>query len=451
MKEPPKEEHQSQDDGGDGNESSVKVPPWVQLVGLPMALVFGWVFVSSASHAVTMFLVATIISLILNPIVRTMTVSGVPRPVAVFSVFSVFCLIMTIVVIVSVNVVVEQSAKVNRNLDNYVKQVQKKVDDTQDFLDDRGVEVNLREQGMDFVAQIEERGTELSGEALTFGREFVAVIAEAAFNLVLTVVITVYMLLDAPRIGRFISSMFPKRTNVEGLFKGLERSLLRYVWGQTLASVVMGVSAAIGLWIIGVTGIWPPAAQLAPIFGLIVAITEFAPSIGPVLGSIPPIVAAMFDGLIPALVVLVFFLALHQIEGHIVIPLFMGAAIAVHPLIVIFGILAGAQIMGIGGILLALPLLAILREITMWIIQRVRLGEWPDGTASLVPAPVTVAVGAGATESLPINNQLEDVNADEGIENQRPLDTHLAKLATWKKRINLKKRNNRKRPPDKDQ
>jgi predicted PurR-regulated permease PerM len=199
------------------------------------------------------------------------------------------------------------------------------------------------------------------------------------------------MLLDAPRIGRLLVSFMPPDSGVESLFGRLERSLLRYTVGQSLASLVMGVSAAVGMWVLGVTGIWDAGDEYAVLFGLIVAITEFAPSIGPVIGSIPPILTALVDGIGPAIAVALFFLLLHQIEGHIVIPKLMGAAIAVHPLLVIFGILAGAQIMGIGGVLLALPLLAVGREIVMFLRERIQLGTWPEP----VPAAVLGATSAG--------------------------------------------------------
>jgi hypothetical protein len=73
-----------------------------------------------------------------------------------------------------------------------------------------------------------------------------------------------------------------------------------------------------------------------------------------------------------------------------VIPKLMGAAIAVHPLLVIFGILAGAQIMGIGGVLLALPLLAVGREIVVFLRERIALGSWP------APIPSAVFAAGGA-------------------------------------------------------
>jgi predicted PurR-regulated permease PerM len=309
--------------------------------------------------------------------------------VSVFIVFGVFAMIVTVITVFVVDVLAQQAVELRRSADDIGNVAVQRIDDIQHFADSHGWNIDVRDQGVRLVRQLEERSTELSGRALEFGREFVTVIAEAAFNLVLVIVITVYMLLDAPRIGRLVTSAFPANSGAETLFVRLQRSLLRYTVGQSLASLVMGVSATIGLWLMGVTGIWDAGDDYAVLFGLIVAITEFAPSIGPVIGAVPPIVTAAFDGIGPAIAVTLFFVLLHQIEGHIVIPKLMGAAIAVHPLLVIFGILAGAQIMGIGGILLALPLLAVGRELVMFVRERVALGTWPESE----PVPVAVVAG----------------------------------------------------------
>lgn len=367
----------------------MQVPPWVQLVGLPLVVLFGYLFVKAASHAVVVFLVAGLISLLLAPLVRRLARTGIPRLVSVLLVFGAFASVVTVATIGAVDLVAEQAGKVGDSAEDIGDVAVDRIDDLQDFADARGWDVDLRDQGVRFVEQLEERSTELSGEALEFGREFVTVLAEAAFNLVLVIVITIYMLLDAPRISRLFASLLPPTSGVDELFPRLEKSLLRYTVGQSLASLVMGVSATIGLWVLGITGVWEAGEKYAVLFGVIVAITEFAPSIGPAIGSVPPIATAMFDGPGPAIVVALFFLLLHQIEGHIVIPKLMGAAIAVHPLLVIFGILAGAQIMGIGGILLALPLLAVGREIVVFFRERVALGSWP------APEPTVVLAGAG--------------------------------------------------------
>jgi predicted PurR-regulated permease PerM len=306
-------------------------------------------------------------------------------------VFGAFVANVVVLTIGAVDLLAEQAGEIRRNSDDIGNAAVQRIDSLQAFADARGWNVDLRDQGVRFVEQLAERSTELSGEALAIGREFVTVVAEAAFNLVLIVVISIYMLLDAPRISRLLVSMLPPGSGVETLFGRLERSLLRYTVGQSLASLVMGLSAAVGMYIMGVTGIWDAGDDYAVLFGLIVAVTEFAPSIGPVIGSIPPILTALTDGLGPAIAVTLFFLLLHQIEGHIVIPKLMGAAIAVHPLLVIFGILAGAQIMGIGGVLLALPLLAVGREIVMFLRERIALGTWPE--------PIPAAAFAGRPTS----------------------------------------------------
>ena len=367
--------------------SAIRLPPWIQLVGLPLLVVFALLFARAASHAVVVFLIAGIISMLLNPVVRAISRGGVPRLASVLFVFGSFVTLVTLVSLASVDVLAHEARSIQRNSAVIASGAVERIDSIQEFLDDRDVEIDLRDQGVKFVEQLQERSTEVSTRAVEFTSGIVTWLAEVAFNMVLIIVITIYMLLDAPRIGRLFASLLPDDSGVEVLFGRMERSLLRYVVGQSLASLVMGVSATVGLWIIGWVGLWESADEYAVLFGIIVAVTEFAPSIGPFIGSIPPIVTALFtDGVVPALVMVAFFLLLHQIEGHIVIPKLMGAAIAVHPLLVIFGILAGAQIMGVGGILLAIPMLALLREIGMYIRERVVLGSWGVTSAGAVLA-----------------------------------------------------------------
>jgi predicted PurR-regulated permease PerM len=376
------------------------VPPWVQLVGLPLLILFGWFFATAASHAVVVFLIAGLISLLLNPIVRNLNEVGVPRAVAVLLVFGVFSLLIVVLSIAAVNTTINQAESVRANLPQYTQRIEHKIDDTQAFLDRRGIELDLRDQGVSFFAQLEEKSSEISGDALTYGRDFVGQVAQATFNVILVIVITVYMLLDAPRIARFVGSLLPGGSGIDVLFGRLENALYDYVRGQTLASIVMGVSTTVGLWLIGVTGLWPAATGLAVAFGVIVALTEFAPSIGPVLGSIPPIIAALFDGWFPAVVVALFFLLLHQIEGHVVIPKLMGAAIAVHPLLVIFGIIAGAQIMGPGGIFLVVPLRAVGKEIAMFLHEKLALEKWPEDARPVGALAESAAAAGAAAQTL---------------------------------------------------
>jgi predicted PurR-regulated permease PerM len=111
------------------------------------------------------------------------------------------------------------------------------------------------------------------------------------------------------------------------------------------------------------------------------------PYVGPWLGAIPPTIFAIVDHPISALWVVLLFLGIHQLEGHVVAPNVLGNALRLHPLLVIFGLLAGGEIYGLAGALLALPLLAAGRAIWEFATERVTLEDWRGGT---VPVEVEV-------------------------------------------------------------
>jgi predicted PurR-regulated permease PerM len=105
---------------------------------------------------------------------------------------------------------------------------------------------------------------------------------------------------------------------------------------------------------------------------------------------------------VAAIWVAVLFLFIHQVEGHVVVPNVMGSALRLHPLLVIFGLLAGGEIYGLPGIFVALPLLAVARAVWEFFSDRIELESWEEGDAVPVdvgleekPAEVPRVVGGG--------------------------------------------------------
>jgi predicted PurR-regulated permease PerM len=206
---------------------------------------------------------------------------------------------------------------------------------------------------------------------------------------VLVVVVSVYMLLDAPRLARFLRSLFPVRDGDAGddLVTRAERALIGYVRGQLLVSAVIGASAGISMWVLGMVGVFQGGSDYALAFAGWAALMEVIPYLGPVLGAVPPLLVAASESPTAAVVVLLVFLFIHQIEGHVVIPKLMGQAVNVHPLAVIFALMAGGEIYGTPGLLVALPLLAVGREVAGFLRERVGFEPWGDGGA-VVEVPV---------------------------------------------------------------
>jgi predicted PurR-regulated permease PerM len=150
------------------------------------------------------------------------------------------------------------------------------------------------------------------------------------------------------------------------------------VRGQAALSLIIGTSAGVGLWALAALGLLPHGQQYALLFGAWVAVTEIIPYLGPWLGSLPAVVYALVVHPISALWVVLLFLGIFQIEGHVVVPNIMGNALRLHPLLVIFGLAAGFELYGLPGALIALPLLAVGRAIWEFFADRITLEPWSE-------------------------------------------------------------------------
>jgi len=382
----------------------IEIPRWMQLVGLPLVLLLLWTLASTVSHVVFLFLVAALIALLLDPIVRALGRLRIPRGFSIAVVFLSFAAALVVGVIAIGVVVVDQSREAADRIDDYLTvehgqtlqtDAERDVERLQGWLDDHGLErVEVREQGQDFVDSLREADPqEYTSRAIDFLEGAALSIFELLFSLVLVVVVSVYMLLDMGRLSAAVDRRFPPRPNSGSLIPRIERALAGYVRGQALLSLIIGVSAGVGLWLLGGLGWAENMDQYALLFGAWVAVMELIPYLGPWLGAIPPIIYALVVDPVSAIWVTLLFLAIHQIEGHIVVPNVMGSALRLHPLLVIFGLLAGGEIYGLAGIFVALPLLAALRAIWEFIGERVELEDWRGS------GPVPVEVGIDETEA----------------------------------------------------
>jgi predicted PurR-regulated permease PerM len=183
------------------------------------------------------------------------------------------------------------------------------------------------------------------------------------------------MLLDMQRLTEAVDRRFPPRGG-GGLIVRMEQAVASYVKGQFLLSLIIGVSVGVGLWILGTVGLVPNGGKYAAAFGAWAAITELIPYIGPWLGAAPPVLYALVQDPLSALWVALLFLGIQQLEGHVVVPKVMGRSLRLHPLLVIFGLLAGGEIYGFPGILVALPLLAAGRAAWEFFAERITLQTW---------------------------------------------------------------------------
>jgi predicted PurR-regulated permease PerM len=386
--------------------SKIEIPRWIQLVGLPLALLFLWTLASTVSHVVFLFLVAALIALLLDPLVRALGRLRIPRGFSIAVVFLSFATALVVGVIAIGVVVVDQSREAADRIDAYLTvedgrtgqtEAERDVDRLQGWLNDHGLErIQVEKQGQDFVDRLRDADPqEYTSRVIDFLEGAALSVFELLFSLVLIIVVSIYMLLDMGRLSAAVDRRFPPRPDSPSLIPRIESALAGYVRGQVLLSLIIGVSAGVGLWLLGTLGWAEGMDQYALLFGAWVGLMELIPYLGPWLGAIPPVIYALIVDPVSAIWVTLLFLAIHQIEGHIVVPNVMGSALRLHPLLVIFGLLAGGEIYGLPGIFVALPSLAAARAIWEFLGERLELEAWRDSG----PVPVEVEVEEPVTEA----------------------------------------------------
>lgn len=355
------------------------VPRWIQLVVLPIALLAAWVVIRAAGKVVMMFIVAAIIALLLNPLVNALQRVHVRRGLAVLAVYLGFFIALAALGYLLAHPIANQAERFARNVPHITTEANTELANFQRELNEGGFHVHFLEQGKTALQTLESKVAKSSRKIAEFGATFLKEGAGAIFDLIVVFVLSVYMLLYGQRIGRLVRSVMPgghdpRTVDYPTL---VQRAVSRYVGGQLLFSVIMGTTTGLGLYIYGVLGIFPDGEKFALAFGTFYGFAELIPYIGPFLGAIPPVLVALFtEGPLTAVWVGLLFLALQQLEGHIVAPQIFGRTLRINPLLVIFALLFGFEVRGVIGALVALPVLAILRETVIYLRTHLVLERW---------------------------------------------------------------------------
>jgi predicted PurR-regulated permease PerM len=354
------------------------VPRWVQLVLLPIALLALWALAKAAGKVLLIFVIAAVIALILNPAVAFVQRPRIPRGLAVLIVYVAFFLTLVGIGFLLANPIANQVRTFADNLPHIANEANKTLANLQRWLNRHGVHVQFIKQGKTALQSIQDKVAKSAGSLASFGGGLLTETASAIFDLVLIFVLSVYMLVYGERIGRLVRRAMPDGdgTPADDYPTLTQHAVSRYVGGQLLFSLVMGASTGIALYIFGVIGIFPDGQKYAVAFALFYGVMELIPYIGPILGAVPPVVVALVTDPISAVWVALLFVGMQQLEGHVVAPQIFGHTLRINPLLVIFALLLGLQLHGIVGALIALPLLAILRETVVYLSRHVELEPW---------------------------------------------------------------------------
>jgi predicted PurR-regulated permease PerM len=354
------------------------VPRWVQLVLLPVALFALWALAKAAGKVLLIFVIAALIALILHPAVAFVQRPRMPRGLAVLIVYLAFFLTLVGIGFLLANPISNQVRTFTDNLPHIAREANKTIATVQRDFERQGIHLNLVKQGKTALQSIQDKVAKSASKFVSFGGGLLTEAASATFDLVLVFVLSVYMLVYGDRIGKLVRRAMPDGdgTPADDYPTLVQHAVSRYVGGQLAFSVLMGASAGLSLYVFGLIGIFPDGRKYALAFGLFYGVMELVPYVGPILGAVPPVLVALLTDPIVGLWVALLFVGLQQLEGHVIAPQIFGHTLRINPLLVIFALLLGLQLHGIVGALIALPILAILRETVVYLSRHIELEPW---------------------------------------------------------------------------
>jgi predicted PurR-regulated permease PerM len=356
----------------------VVVPRWIQLVLLPIALLGLWALVRASGPVLLILIIASVIALILNPLVKILERRRLHRGLAIFLVYLAgFATLVGIGVLVS-NPVSTQVSNFANDVPHLVDKANKELANVQTWLNDRGIKIQIQKQGQTALQTLQKNVLKSSGSVVSFSRDLFSQLITVAIDLVLVLVLSIYLLVYGKQIGDLVRRIMPPGDGTpEDDFPLLvQRAVFGYVRGQFLFSLIMGTSAAIALWIFGVIGIFPQGETYAVFFGAFYGLMEFVPYIGPIIGPLPAVLVALFNNPVSALWVVLLFVGLQQLEGHFVAPQVFRLSLRINPIVIILSLLIGNQLYGILGALVALPVAAVVRQTVIYLRRHLVLEPW---------------------------------------------------------------------------
>jgi predicted PurR-regulated permease PerM len=176
-----------------------------------------------------------------------------------------------------------------------------------------------------------------------------------AFGFLTILILTFYLLVEADQLRASMLRLFPRprRAAVAAASTDITFKVSAWLGGQLLLGGIIGVTSAIGLWLMGIPFFY--------VLALISGIGEMIPVVGPVLAAIPAVAVAASVSYEKALFVLIFFIIQQQFENHILVPKIMERQVGVSAVTVIIALMIGGSLLGILGAILAVPTAAILQ------------------------------------------------------------------------------------------
>jgi predicted PurR-regulated permease PerM len=340
------------------------MPPMSHYARATLTVVIVLALVAAAwavRNILLLVLVAAVLAVGLDPSVRRLQGWGLPRGLAVATIFLAAVAFVAGFGFLVIPPLVSEVRELAQDIPGFVDRLAR----SSSFFGDLQRRFDLSERLRNLTENIP------SAASASFGAVFGVTrsVASVIFNLITIAILTIYFLLSLPRGRKLAEDLLERDQDDRTLAEALER-VGGYVSGNITISIIAGVVSYVALRIIGV----PFAAALA----MWVAVADLIPTVGATLGAVVAVIVAAFAGLGQLIATAVFFVAYQQAENYFIAPRVMKRAVDLSPAAVIVSVLIGGSLAGLAGALLALPMAAAAKVVVRDLYLNKRLARRSD-------------------------------------------------------------------------
>lgn len=321
---------------------------------------------TNLSSLIVSVLMALLLGTILEGPVLRLQERGFPRAAAIAVCYAAIIGAIVALVLVILPVVQDQADEFIETFPEQMRELRADwLESSNSLLNSTGAD--LLERGIDLIEGNSDTAPNVTGETAAAAIPIVGFLIGAVASIITTLVVTFYYLLEKKLVRRVVVEQISPslRERVDALWTDVERKVGGWLRGQLLLCAIIGTIATISYGVIGLN-FWP-------LLGLWAGLTEILPIVGPWIGGVPAVVVALTMGFDKAILVAAIILAMQTLENWFLVPRVMRGAVGLTPLTVFVAILAGTELMGFIGAVLAIPIAAGLQVILTDIINRRRV------------------------------------------------------------------------------
>src|SRR3954452_11605225 len=354
----------------------LRIPSAAGIVAVVATLMTIGVLVA-VGDAKFVFIIGLILAFLLDPIVTWLSARRLPRGIATLLTMVVFFAVVIALIVAFLGVVTTQGAAFLQSLPEAFANIET-------WVKSLGLAPNVEADIVAFVNSIERSLAAFDVTAL-FEPLFNAAVAFLAsfFTLITLPFFMFYVLAGRPSLARSVYDSLPPPWNADAhtVIRVSLDSFGTYVRAEAIVASILGLMAFSGNMALGVL-VDPAFKEVALVLGLIAAISELIPNYGPWIASIPAVLFALTLGPAAVVATILLYLVIMFVEGQVLVPKIEGGAFSFHPALVLFLVVAGVQLFGLLGAILALPVAASAWRITRYAFRR-SAGQ-PAGMATAI-------------------------------------------------------------------